>query len=225
MFDRLKIIIGDRADFFNDKTVLLFGLGGVGGSAFEALVRMGIGKIIIVDNDVFDITNLNRQALSFRRVIGKNKVDVAKKIALEINPLCEVVSYKIFADESNIEKILDNKIDFVIDAIDTVNTKKLIIKFCLKKKIKFISVMGTGNKVHPEMLEIADVRKTSYDPIAKIIRKMVKEDKIYGKIPVVFSKEKPLVKGKVGSTSFVPPSAGLMADSYVFRLLLEDRYE
>ena len=225
MFDRLKIIIGDKIDFFNDKTVLLFGLGGVGGSAFEALVRMGIGKIIIVDNDVFDITNLNRQALSFRRVIGKNKVDVAKKIALEINPRCEVISYKIFADESNIEKILDNKIDFVIDAIDTVNTKKLIIKFCLKKKIKFISVMGTGNKVHPEMLEIADVRKTSYDPIAKIIRKMVKEDKIYGKIPVVFSKEKPLVKGKVGSTSFVPPSAGLMAASYVFRLLLEDRYE
>ena len=99
MFDRLKIIIGDKVDFFNDKTVLLFGLGGVGGSAFEALVRMGIGKIIIVDNDVFDITNLNRQALSFRRVIGKNKVDVAKEIALEINPRCEVISYKIFADE------------------------------------------------------------------------------------------------------------------------------
>ena len=225
MFQRLEILIGNKIDLLNKKTILLIGLGGVGGNAFLSLVRSGIGRIIVIDNDTFDITNLNRQALSYNQTLGKDKVLIAKKFAYEINPNCEIITKKIFVDKTNIEDILNEKIDFVIDAIDTVETKKLIMKNCLNKNIKFISVMGTGNKMHPEMLEITDIRKTSYDPIAKIIRKMVKDEKINKKIPVVFSKEKPLVKGKVGSTAFVPPVAGLMAVSYVVQKLLEEENE
>ncbi len=225
MFQRLEILIGNKIDLLNKKTILLIGLGGVGGSAFLSLVRSGIGRIIVIDNDTFDITNLNRQALSYNQTLGKDKVLIAKKFAYEINPNCEIITKKIFVDKTNIEDILNEKIDFVIDAIDTVETKKLIMKNCLNKNIKFISVMGTGNKMHPELLEITDIRKTSYDPIAKIIRKMVKDEKINKKIPVVFSKEKPLVKGKVGSTAFVPSVAGLMAVSYVVQKLLEEENE
>ncbi len=225
MFQRLETLIGNKINLLNQKTVMLIGLGGVGGSAFLSLVRSGIGKIIVIDNDTFDITNLNRQALSYNKTLGKDKVLIAKKIAHEINSNCEIITKKIFVDKTNIEDILNEKIDFVIDAIDTVETKKLIMKNCLNKNIKFISVMGTGNKMHPELLEITDIRKTSYDPIAKIIRKMVKDEKINKKIPVVFSKEKPLVKGKVGSTAFVPSVAGLMAVSYVVQKLLEEENE
>lgn len=222
MFGRLEILIGNKINILKDKTVMLFGLGGVGGNAFESLVRSGIGKIIVIDNDTFELTNLNRQALSFRNTLDKNKVDIAKKYAENINPDCQIITIKKFIDKNNIEELFKDKIDFVIDAIDTITTKKLIIKNCIKRNIKFISVMGTGNKMHPELLEITDIRKTSYDPIAKIIRQMVKDEKINKKVPVIFSKEKPLVKGKVGSTAFVPSVAGLMATSYVINKLLEE---
>ena len=215
MFDRLEFIIGSKINLLKSKTIMVIGLGGVGGHAFEALVRSGIENIIVIDNDVIDITNLNRQALAFQNTIGRPKVEIAKQISQNINPNCQIISYQIF----------NQKIDFVIDAIDTVNTKKLIIKKCIEKNIPFISVMGTGNKMHPELLEIADIRKTSYDPIAKIIRKMVKEEKINQKIPVIFSKEKPLIKGKIGSNAFVPASAGLLAASYTINKILEEKHE
>jgi tRNA A37 threonylcarbamoyladenosine dehydratase len=222
MFDRLEIIIQDKINILKSKTVLLIGLGGVGGSAFEALVRSGIGKIIVIDNDTFDITNLNRQALAYQNTISQDKVLIAQQTARNINPNCQIIPIKEFINEENINKIFEYKIDFIIDAIDTVNTKKLIIKNCLIKNIPFISVMGTGNKMHPELLEITDIRKTSYDPIAKIIRKMIKDEKTNKKVPVVYSKEKPLVKGKVGSTAFVPPTAGMFAASYVINKLIEE---
>ena len=225
MFDRLEFIIGSKINLLKSKTIMVIGLGGVGGHAFEALVRSGIENIIVIDNDVIDITNLNRQALAFQNTIGRPKVEIAKQISQNINSNCQIISYQIFLDEENINDIFNQKIDFVIDAIDTVNTKKLIIKKCIEKNIPFISVMGTGNKMHPELLEIADIRKTSYDPIAKIIRKMVKEEKINQKIPVIFSKEKPLIKGKVGSNAFVPASAGLLAASYTINKILEEKHE
>ena len=225
MFDRLEFIIGSKINLLKSKTIMVIGLGGVGGHAFEALVRSGIENIIVIDNDVIDITNLNRQALAFQNTIGRPKVEIAKQISQNINPNCQIISYQIFLNEENINDIFNQKIDFVIDAIDTVNTKKLIIKKCIEKNIPFISVMGTGNKMHPELLEIADIRKTSYDPIAKIIRKMVKEEKINQKIPVIFSKEKPLIKGKVGSNAFVPASAGLLAASYTINKILEEKHE
>lgn len=222
MFDRLEIIIQDKINILKSKTVLLIGLGGVGGSAFEALVRSGIGKIIVIDNDTFDITNLNRQALAYQNTISQDKVLIAQQTARNINPNCQIIPIKEFINEENINQIFEYKIDFIIDAIDTVNTKKLIIKNCLIKNIPFISVMGTGNKMRPELLEITDIRKTSYDPIARIIRKMIKDEKTNKKVPVVYSKEKPLVKGKVGSTAFVPPTAGMLAASYVINKLIEE---
>lgn len=225
MFERLEFLIGNKINILKNKTVMVIGLGGVGGHAFETLVRSGIQNIIIIDNDKIDITNLNRQTLAFQDTIGKYKVDVAQNKAHNINPNCQIKKEKIFLNETNIEEIFNQKIDFVIDAIDTIKTKKLIIKKCLKEKIPFISIMGTGNKMHPELLKITDIRKTEYDPIAKIIRKMVKEEKIKGKIPVIFSKEEPLIKNKLGSNAFVPATAGLLAASYVINNLLEEKHE
>lgn len=223
LFDRLKLLID--IDKIKDKNVLIIGLGGVGGHAFEALVRSGIENIIIIDNDKIDITNLNRQVLAYQNTVGEDKIKVAKKLAYNINPNINIKTYKIFLDKENIDEIFQNKIDFVIDAIDTITSKKLIIKKCLKENIPFISVMGTGNKMHPEMLEIVDIRKTEYDPIARSIRKMLKEEKINKKIPVIFSKEKPIIKGKVGSNAFVPATAGLLAASFVINKILEVSHE
>lgn len=225
MFDRLEILIGDKINILKNKTIMVIGLGGVGGHAFESLVRSGIENIIVIDNDKVDITNLNRQALAYQNTIGKSKGKIAKELAQNINPNCQITPLNIFLNEENIEEVFNQKIDFVIDAIDTINTKKLIIKKCLKNNIPFISVMGTGNKMHPEMLKITDIRKTEYDPIAKIIRKMVKEENIKNKIPVIFSKETPLVKDKIGSNSFVPATAGLLAASYAINKLLEENHE
>ena len=225
MFDRLKILIGNKIDTLKNKTIMVIGLGGVGGHAFEALVRSGIENIIVIDCDIIEITNLNRQALAYKETIGKSKVEVAKKMAQNINPNCKIKDIKLFLNKENIDSLFNIKIDFVIDAIDTIDTKKLIIKKCLNEKIPFVSVMGTGNKMHPELLEIDDIRKTEYHPIAKIIRKMVKDEKIKGNIPVIFSKEKPLVKGKIGSNAFVPATAGLIAASYVINKLLEEKHE
>ncbi len=222
MFDRLKLLID--IDKLKNKTILVIGLGGVGGHAFESLIRSGIENIIVIDNDKIDITNLNRQTLAHQNTIGQYKTDIAKKLAYNINPNANIKTYQIFLDKNNIDEVFSNKIDFVIDAIDTIETKKLIIKTCLKEKTPFISVMGTGNKMHPELLEISDIRKTEYDPIAKIIRKMVKEEKIKEKIPVIYSKEKPIIKGKVGSSAFVPPTAGLIAASYVVNKILEENH-
>ena len=222
MFDRLKLLID--IDRLKNKTILVIGLGGVGGHAFESLIRSGIENIIVIDNDKIDITNLNRQTLAHQNTIGQYKTDIAKKLAYNINPNANIKTYQIFLDKNNIDEVFSNKIDFVIDAIDTIETKKLIIKTCLKEKTPFISVMGTGNKMHPELLEISDIRKTEYDPIAKIIRKMVKEEKIKEKIPVIYSKEKPIIKGKVGSSAFVPPTAGLIAASYVVNKILEENH-
>ena len=225
MFERLETLIGNKINILKNKTVMVIGLGGVGGHAFETLVRSSIENIIVIDNDKIDITNLNRQILADINSLNKNKVDLAQIKAKNINPNCKIKKHQIFLNETNIDEIFNQKIDFVIDAIDTINAKKLIIKKCLKEKIPFISVMGTGNKMHPELLQITDIRKTSYDPIAKIIRKMVKDEKIKGKIPVVFSKEKPMIKNKICSNAFVPSSAGILATSYVINKLLEDVHE
>ena len=135
---------------------------------------------------------------------------------MDINKNCNVVAKNIFVTEENISEII-NDIDYVVDACDTISTKKAIIRECIKKKIKFISCMGTGNKMHPSLLQISDIRKTSYDPIAKIIRKMVKDENIKEAIPVVYSKEIPIKNNTniIGSNSFVPATAGLLMTSYV----------
>ena len=221
--NRLKKVIGEEGIFkLKDKTVLIIGLGGVGGAALECVVRMGINNIIIVDNDVVDITNLNRQIISLHSNIGENKVDVAKERILDINSNCNVVTINKFIDSSNILELFNYKLDYVIDCCDTVSTKILLIKECLERKIKIISSMGTGNKFHPELLEITELKKTSYDPLAKVIRNKFKHEK--RKIMVVCSKEKGISIGDrtPGSTSLVPNAAGILCASFVINDILKE---
>ena len=214
--DRLnKIVDNNTMNSIINKTVLIIGLGGVGGSALESIVRMGINNIIVVDNDVVDETNLNRQLLSKRSNIGEKKTDVAKKRVLDINPNCNIVTINKFIDSTNYLELFSYNIDYVIDACDTVTTKILLIEECLNRNIKIISCMGTGNKFHPEMLEICEIKKTSYDPLAKVIRNKFRNEK--RKIMVVYSKEEGIkISDRIpGSTSLVPPVAGIMCASYI----------
>ncbi len=222
MFDRLELLIGDKINILKNKTVLLIGLGGVGGYAFESLVRSGIGTIIVVDNDKIDVTNLNRQILALKSNVGSNKVDIAEKRAKDINSECKTIKIKEFITKENINILFKNNIDFLIDAEDTMEVKKLIIKECLNRKIKFISAMALGNKMDASKVEIINLNKTTYDPIAKNLRLFVKEEKIKKKIMVIASSEKPLKNKPVGSNAFVPAVAGLLCTSYVINELLKE---
>ncbi len=219
--------------------VAILGLGGVGSFASEALVRSGVGKVILIDKDVVDITNINRQLHANLNTIGKSKVLLMEKRIKEINPKCKVVKHDKFFNFDTYDEILQDKIDYFLDASDTITFKILLIKECLKRNIPFISVMGTANKLDPTQFEIADIKDTSYDPIAKIIRLKLRKDKVKGKVPVVYSKEKPLISkyeefdGDMSSitrksqfppasNSFCPPVAGFVASSYVIRNLLKE---
>ena len=212
--DRLNLLIDTNK--LQDKCVLIIGIGGVGGYALEAICRSGVNNIIIVDNDNIDVTNLNRQIITNLNNIGNKKIDEAKKRILSINDKCNVTCYDLFLDENNIYNIIDNhKIDYIIDACDTISVKKELIRISKKRNINLITSMGTANKMHPELLEIIDIRKTEYDPVAKILRKMVKDEKIKGKVMCVSSKEQGIKNKKLGSNAFTPATAGLLLASYV----------
>lgn len=215
---RLELITTkEKIEKIKEKNILLIGLGGVGGYVFETLVRSGIESITIVDGDTFEESNLNRQLLSLKSTINKNKTDVAESRAKEINENIKIKKITQVLTKENINEINFKEYDYVIDACDTLEIKKQIIKICTKNNIKFISSMGTGNKFHPELLELTTLDKTEYDPIAKILRKYVKEEKINKKIKVVSSKEKPIKTNTttIGSNAFVPATAGLLLTSYV----------
>lgn len=223
-FDRLeKIVDVEKIKKIQNNSVLVLGIGGVGGYVVESLVRSGIGKIIIVDKDIVDETNINRQIIALTSTIGKSKVDAFEERIHDINPNCKVIKINSFINKENIELLFKKNIDYLVDACDTMSTKTLVIEECLRRKIKFISSMGTGNKFHPELLEITDIRKTINDPIAKIIRKYVKDNKINDKIMVLSSREVPVhINDRiVGSTSFVPPSAGLLIASYIINDIIK----
>lgn len=216
-FERLKYLIGEEnVESFADKCVLVIGLGGVGGYSVESLVRSGIGHLIIVDGDVVDETNLNRQIIATSSVIGKSKVDLFNSRIKDINPDCVVTQINKFIDKDNIDELFCYDIDFLVDACDSLDTKFLIIKNCLEKNIPFISSMGTGNRMDPSKFSITTLDKTMNDPVAKILRKRVRDEHLKGKIKVLCSSEVPKKLGnKIGSNSFVPPSAGLLITSYV----------
>ncbi len=218
MFDRLISLINeDNFQKIKNLNILIVGIGGVGGSTFESLIRSGIENITIIDNDIVDITNLNRQILTDLNNVGKNKADVAIKRAQNINPKAKIRAFKTFLDESNMNSYLNKNYDYILDCCDTINTKFAIIEYCTKNKIKFVTCLGTAKKFHPELLSITTLDKTSYDPIARILRKKVKEAKINKKIIVISSTEKinNTKNNVLGSTSFVPNAAGLLISSYV----------
>lgn len=218
MFTRTISLIGnDNFNKIKSKTILIVGLGGVGGYAVESLVRSGIHQLILIDHDTIDITNINRQIISNNNNIGSNKVDEFKKRILEINPNCNVITYKMFLNRDNYQILDNHQIDYIIDCCDTIDTKKILIDYSLKKDIKLISSMGTANKLDPTKLEIIDIRKTSYDPLAKILRKYVIDLKTNKKIMVVSSTEPPIKNKQLSTLVFVPATAGLLCSNYVIK--------
>ena len=216
MFERVISFVGnDNFKKIKEKTVLVVGLGGVGGYAVESLVRSGINNIILIDFDKIDESNLNRQIITNRNNIGKYKTNVMKERILSINPECNVSLHSIFLDKDTIS-ILDNyQIDYIVDACDSVQAKKLLIDYSLDKDIKLISSMGTANKIDPTKLSITDIRKTSYDPLAKILRKYVIGKKTNKKVMVVSSTEQPIRTDVLSSLMFVPASAGILCAKYI----------
>lgn len=216
MFERVISFVGnDNFKKIKEKTVLVVGLGGVGGYAVESLVRSGINNIILIDFDKIDESNLNRQIITNRNNIGKYKTNVMKERILSINPECNVSLHSIFLDKDTIS-ILDNyQIDYIVDACDSVQAKKLLIDYSLNKDIKLISSMGTANKIDPTKLSITDIRKTSYDPLAKILRKYVIGKKTNKKVMVVSSTEQPIRTDVLSSLMFVPASAGILCAKYI----------
>ena len=212
-----------------NSNIVIFGLGGVGSYVVEGLVRAGVQNIGIVDKDVIDITNINRQLIADTTTIGKSKVDVEEKRILDINPTAKIIKIKEFVDKNNIEKImnnilsLNNHIDYVVDAIDTISSKLEIIKYCKQNNINIISCMGTGNKLNANMFEIADINKTSVCPVAKIIRKELKKLEI-SSLKVLYSKEIPIKNiqsASPASISFVPSVAGLLIAGEVIKNICE----
>ena len=218
MFDRTISLIGEiNFKKIQEKTILVVGIGGVGGYATESLVRSGIKNIILIDHDTIDITNINRQIISTNKNIGNVKAEEFKKRILDINPDCNVITHKLFLDRTNYNLLDNYKIDYIIDCCDSVDTKKLLIDYSLEKDIKLISSMGTANKLDPTKLQIVDIRKTSYDPLAKILRKYVNDKKINKKIIVVSSTEEPIKNKNLSTMIFVPATAGLLCSQYVIK--------
>lgn len=246
-FSRLEMLVGKEGLVkLADTSVAIFGIGGVGSYAVEALARAGVGKMTLIDYDDICITNINRQIHATMKTIGQDKVEAMKNRILEINPKAKVEMFNEVYNKETHEKIFAEKYDFVVDAIDMVTSKLDLAEYCTKNGIGIISSMGTGNKMHPEMLEITDINKTSVCPLARVMRKELKGRGV-NKLPVVYSKEVPLKPEKgshncklncvcpnpgeeinctsrraiPGSTSFVPPVAGMLIASYVVRKILE----
>ena len=223
-FSRSSRILGEhKMEKLNKSSVIVFGIGGVGGAVLEALVRGGVGTVAVVDKDTVDITNINRQIIATDDNIGEKKVDAAEKRALSINPNINFKKYDLFYLPETAEEIDLSKYDFIVDAIDNVTAKLELIERANKLKIPVISSMGTGNKLHPELFEITDINKTSVCPLARVMRRELKNRGVK-KLTVVYSKEEPIkTENSVpGSVSFTPPVAGYLMASYVINKLLEE---
>ena len=247
-FSRTELLIGHEGlEKLKNARVAVFGIGGVGGYTVEALARCGIGALDLIDDDKICITNINRQIHATRSTVGKYKVDVAKERILDINPDCKVTVYKTFFTPETSNQFNFSEFDYVIDAIDTVIGKIELVMKCNETKTPIISSMGAGNKMHPELLEIADIFKTSVCPLAKVMRQELKKRKIK-KLKVVYSKEVPLkpiddieisckkhcvcppgtvrkctVRRQIpGSNAFVPSAAGLIIAGEVVRNILKN---
>lgn len=222
---RTELLIGkDNINKLKNSTVAIFGLGGVGSYAAETLVRAGIGNLVIIDNDTVDITNINRQLLATTSTIGKYKVDIAYDRYKNINPELNITKYAEFFDSSNCDELILNNYDYIIDAIDSISSKLLLIQKAYEKNIPIISSMGTGNKLDPSKLEITDISKTSVCPLAKIIRKNLAKSNIK-KLRVIYSKETPQKIDSnekiISSISFVPSVAGILITSEVIKDLIK----
>jgi tRNA A37 threonylcarbamoyladenosine dehydratase len=223
-FNRLINLIGqDKFLELQSKQVIIFGLGGVGSFAAEAIARSGIMKMTVVDYDFVDITNINRQLVALESTIGELKVDVFKKRALDINPMISIEALNLKVTEDNISSILSKPFDFVIDCIDDVSAKVAIAKFCLDNHLKLITSAGFANKSKPEMIKVAKLNQTKVCPLAKTLRYKLKSLGYPLTIDVVYSEEQPLKvidKTILGSNAYVPPAAGLIIAAHVINNLI-----
>lgn len=230
-FSRTRMLIGDDGvERLRVARVLLFGVGGVGSFAAEALARAGIGHLETVDNDTVSLTNLNRQLLALHSTLGEKKVDVACRRIRDINPSAEAVGRDVFVSAETISLFDFSLYDYVLDAVDTVSAKLLIAEGCQKAGTPLISSMGTGNKLDPARLRVCDVFETAGDPLARVMRRELKKRGIKA-LRVVCSCEKPVKsivptdevtskRSTPGSVSFVPSAAGLMMAGEAIRGLL-----
>lgn len=221
-FQRTEMLIGEEAlERLKKSAVLVFGLGGVGSYVCEALVRAGVGKLEIVDKDVVDITNINRQLIALHSTIGRAKADVEAERLMDINPSLDLTARKCFYLPENSDEFDFGKFDYVVDAIDNVTAKLDIIEKSKKAGTKVISSMGTGNKLDPSAFRIADIEDTKICPLARVMRKELRKRGING-VKVLYSQEEP--KGSGGRTpasiSFVPSVAGLL----IAKTVIDDLY-
>lgn len=237
-FSRTELLIGTKGlEKLKNSTVLIFGIGGVGGHALEGLARSGVGNFILVDNDTINLTNLNRQIIATTKTIGKAKVEVAKERMLEINKDVKVKTFQTFYLPGNTDEILDLKCDYIIDAIDTVTAKIDLVLEANKRNIPIISSMGMGNKLDPTKIEVSDIYKTSVCPLARVMRRELRNRQVKS-LKVVYSKEEPIkpidlkdineelinsMKKQIpGSVAFVPSVAGLIMAGVVVRDLIKE---
>ena len=246
-FSRTELLIGKQAlEKLQNSKVAIFGIGGVGSFVVEGLVRAGVSKFILVDDDKICLTNLNRQIIATRKTVGKFKVEIAKERILEINPKANVEIYQEFFMPDS-KEILDNSVDYIVDAVDTVTAKIELVVRAKKLNIPIISCMGTGNKLDPTRFEVTDIYKTSICPLAKVMRKELRARNI-DKLKVVYSKEEPIKPDETlecscktgcicppgtvrkctarnqvpGSISFVPSVAGFIISGEVIKDLISN---
>lgn len=233
-FSRTELLLGEAAlDKIRNASVMAFGVGGVGSHCIEALARSGVGKLTLIDNDTVSVTNINRQSIAYHSTVGRYKTEVMQERIRDICPDIKVDTYEMFVLPDNVGELFDKagELDYIIDAIDTVSAKIALVEAAREKGIPIISSMGTGNKLHPELFEIADLSETSVCPLCRVMRKELKNRGIFH-LKVLYSKEKPVdVSGRAtgedpgvrrsvpGSISFVPPAAGLMIAGEVIREL------
>ena len=227
---RLEMLIGEQSlDKLKKSHVAIFGVGGVGGYVLESLVRSFVGEITVVDSDYVAVSNINRQILATTDTIGRRKVEVAKDRVKSINENCVVHTVDMFFLPENSHEIDFSRFDYIVDAIDTVSAKIELAKIAQEKNIPIIACMGTGNKLHPEFLEVSDIFKTSVCPLARAMRSLCKKNGIK-KLKVVYSKEEPKkavenesISGKSipASSAFVPSAAGLIISSVVVNDLIK----
>ncbi len=220
-FSRTELLIGkDGIKRLRNSKVAIFGIGGVGSFVVEALARAGVGNFVLIDSDKVSKSNLNRQLIATIKTIDKYKVDVAKERILEINPDAKVEIFKEFFMPESSHEMIDESIDYIVDAIDTVTAKIELVVTANKMNIKIISAMGTGNKLDPTRFEVTDIYKTEMCPLAKVMRKELKNRDIKH-LKVVYSKEEPIINRQTpGSVSFVPSVCGLIIAGEVIKDLI-----